>query len=72
MIHRNTGRPRTSHTDENCVIVEGLIKDDRIVKVHEISEVTGIAKGAVHEISSNLKAHKVSARWVPKILTEEQ
>jgi hypothetical protein len=24
--------PRTSHTDENCVIVEGLIREDRRVK----------------------------------------
>jgi hypothetical protein len=29
------GRPRTSHTEDNCVIVEGLIREDRRVKVRE-------------------------------------
>jgi hypothetical protein len=37
---KHRGRPRTSHTDENCVIVEGLIREDRRVKVGEIAEVT--------------------------------
>jgi hypothetical protein len=50
MIYRNTGRSRTSHTDQNYVIVEGLIREDRRVKVREISEMTGIAKSTVHEI----------------------
>jgi hypothetical protein len=40
-IHR--GRPRTSHTDENCVIGKGLIREDRRIRVREIAEVTGIA-----------------------------
>jgi hypothetical protein len=50
MIHRNTGRPKISHTDENCVIVEGLIRQDRRGIVRDIAEVTGIAKSTVHEI----------------------
>jgi outer membrane protein assembly factor BamA len=63
---KNTGRPRTSHTDENSVIVESLIKEDQRAKIREISEVTGIAKSTVHEIISCLNFRKVSARWVPK------
>jgi hypothetical protein len=39
------------NTDENCVIVKGLIREDR-VKVCEIAEVAGIAKTIVHEIIS--------------------
>jgi hypothetical protein len=53
-------RPRTSHTDENCVIVKGLIREDRSVRVREIVEVTGIAKSTVHEIISGLNGHEVS------------
>jgi hypothetical protein len=49
----------------------GLIREDRRVKVREIAEVTGIAKSAVHEIISDLNFLKMSARWVPKMLTEE-
>jgi ribosomal protein L13 len=59
------------HTGENCVIVEGLIRDDRRVKVRETAEVTGIAKGTGHEVISDLNFRKVSARWVRKMLTKE-
>jgi predicted DNA-binding protein YlxM (UPF0122 family) len=65
------GRPRTSHTDENCVTVEGLIREDQRVKVREIAEVTGIAKSTVHEIISDLNVYKVSAHWASKMLTKE-
>jgi predicted transcriptional regulator len=68
---KHRGRPRTSHTDEYCVIVEGLIREDRRVKVLEIAEVSGIEKSTVHEIISDLNFRKVSACWVPKMLTEE-
>jgi hypothetical protein len=30
--------PRASHTDENCVIVESLIREDRRVKIREIAD----------------------------------
>jgi hypothetical protein len=49
------------HTDENCVIVEGLIREDQRVNVREIAEETNIAKSTVHEIISDLNFHKVSA-----------
>jgi hypothetical protein len=58
---KHRGRPRTSHTDENCVIVKGLIREDRRVEVCEIAEVTGIAKRTVCEIISDLNFHQVSA-----------
>jgi hypothetical protein len=45
---KNRGRPRTLHTDETCVIIKSLIREDRRIKVHEIAEVTGIAKSTVH------------------------
>jgi hypothetical protein len=41
------------------VIVEGLIREDRRVKVCETAEVTGIAKNTVREIISDLNFHKV-------------
>lgn len=67
---KNRGRPRTSHTDENCSIVEGLIREDRRIKVREIEEMTGIPKSCVHEIICDLNFRKVSSRWVPKMLSE--
>jgi hypothetical protein len=35
---KHRGAPRTSHSGENCVIVEGLISEDRRVQVCEIAE----------------------------------
>jgi hypothetical protein len=69
---KHRGRPRTLHTDENCVIVEDLIREDRRVKVREIAEVTGIAKSTVHGIISDLNFRKMPARWIPEIPTEKQ
>jgi hypothetical protein len=65
---KHRGRPRTLHTDENCVIVECSIKGDQRVKVNEFDEVTGIAKSSVHDIS-DLNFCKASVRWVLKMLT---
>jgi hypothetical protein len=58
---KHGGRPRTSHIDENCVTVEGLIREDQRIKVHEIVEVTDIVMSTVHEIISDLNFHKESA-----------
>jgi aspartyl/asparaginyl-tRNA synthetase len=61
-------RPRTYHTDENCVILKVLIRKDRRVKVREIAEVTDIAKSTVHEVISDLNFCKLTA---PKMITED-
>jgi hypothetical protein len=34
---KHRGRPRTPDTEENCVIVESLVREDRRIKVHEIA-----------------------------------
>jgi hypothetical protein len=70
-IYRNTEADQGPRTLLNSVIVKGLIREDRRVKVCKIAEVTGIAKRTVHEIISDLNFSKVSARWVPKMLTKE-
>jgi hypothetical protein len=41
---RHRSRPRTSHTDENCVIVKGFMRDYQRVEVHEIAEVQNCRK----------------------------
>jgi predicted DNA-binding transcriptional regulator AlpA len=51
---KHRGRPKTSHADENCVIVKGLRREDRRVEVREITEVTVIAESTVHEIILDL------------------
>jgi hypothetical protein len=45
---KQRGWPRTTHTDENRVIVEGLLREDWRVKIREIAKVTSIAKSTAH------------------------
>jgi hypothetical protein len=45
---KHRGWPRTSDSDENCVIFESLIREDRRFNAREIGEVKGIAKSSVH------------------------
>jgi hypothetical protein len=47
----------TLNTEENCVIVKSLIREDQRVKVHEII--------------ADLNICKVAAHWVLKMLTKE-
>lgn len=66
-------RPRTSVTSENVEKVEQLILDNRRITIREISEEVAISVGSVEEIvRKELQFSKVSARWVPRILTTEQ
>jgi hypothetical protein len=69
---KHRGRPRTSHTDENCVIVKGLMRENQRVKVHEITEVTGIAESTVHEIILHLNLPKLSVHGVRKCSLEHE
>ena len=66
-------RPRTSVTPETTEQVEQLILNNRRIAVREISEEVGISIGsAEHIIHQELGFSKVSARWVPRLLTDEQ
>jgi len=70
--HRE-GRPSTSHTGENVKKVEDLVLADRRVTIRYLAEVTGISYGSIQRIlSDELHMNKVSARWVPRMLTAEQ
>lgn len=66
------GAPKTATTDENVKKVLDLVLADRRLKVRELAECMGISKDRVgyilHEI---LGMRKLSARWVPRLLTPE-
>ena len=64
------GRKQTSSCDKNVMKVEELIRGDRRLKVREIALQLGLAKTVIHKIINELGYRKVSARWVPKQLTE--
>ncbi|GFO25928.1 histone-lysine N-methyltransferase SETMAR [Plakobranchus ocellatus] len=67
-----SGRPKTSTNEENTTRVDELIRCDRRMKIREIALKLEIPKSTVHEIvHDTLGYRKVSARWVPKKLTED-
>jgi histone-lysine N-methyltransferase SETMAR len=64
-------RPRTSVNPDVFKIGE-LIRANRRITVLELSQEVGISVGSVEGILHNeLKVSKVSARWVPRLLSLE-
>ena len=67
-----SGRPKTSKNEENTTRVDELIKGDRRMKIRDIAMELEIPKSTVYEIVHDILGYrKVSARWVPKMLTED-
>ncbi|GFN78960.1 histone-lysine N-methyltransferase SETMAR [Plakobranchus ocellatus] len=67
-----SGHPKTSTNEENTTHVDELIRCDRRMKIREIALKLEIPKSTVHEIVyDTLGYRKLSARWVPKMLTED-
>ena len=68
-----SGRPKDAITDENVEIVHNLVMCDRRRDVRSIAIEVGISFGAVQTILTDiLGMSNVSARWVPRMLTDDQ
>ena len=68
-----SGRPKDATTDENLEIVHSLVMCDRRRDLRSIASEVGISFGAVQTILTDIMGmSKVSARWVPKMLTDDQ
>lgn len=66
------GRPRTSRTDENVAAVLHLVRQDRRITISVIEESLHISAGTIVSIlHEDLQMRKISARWVPKLLSDE-
>lgn len=67
-----SGRPVDVSTPHTIAEVEKLILSDRRITIDEVAEIMELSHGTVHSIvHDKLAFSKVSARWVPKMLTEE-
>ncbi|XP_060846008.1 protein GVQW3-like [Rhopalosiphum padi] len=67
------GRPSTSKTNDIISLVRDKIRSDRRLTVREVANEVGISIGTCHSIlSDELGMKRVSAKLVPKLLTEEQ
>ena len=65
-------RPSSSTGDDHIEKVRSVIRQNRHLTVREVSEV-GICKSSCHTISTEkLKMRRVAAKFVPRLLTEEQ
>ena len=59
--------------EEMCNTVRDLVYSDRRIQVEEIANASHISHGSVSTtLNDRLGMHKLTARWVPKSLSDEQ
>jgi hypothetical protein len=69
----HSGRPSTSKTDDNVAKVCEVIHSNRCLTVREVAEELSISKTVCHEIlTENLGMHRIAAKFVPRLLTDDQ
>ena len=68
-----SGRPLDATDEEMCKKVRDLVYSDRRIQVEEIAQALDISHGSVSTIlHDRLGMCKLTARWVPKSLSDEQ
>ncbi|CAF4576686.1 unnamed protein product, partial [Didymodactylos carnosus] len=68
-----SGRPITAVTQENIDAVKDLVNDDPHISIDYIADILDISCGSVDTIlKQHLRLRKVSSKWVPHELTQEQ
>ena len=67
------GRPSSADDEASVRQVEAAIMEDRRITFPQIAQEVTISTGSVETIIHNhLHMHKVSARWIPRLLTPFQ
>ena len=68
-----SGRPKSASRKEIISKIKEIIEGDARITVRNIARKVGISLSTVHLIlKKHLKVRKISARWVPHLLTDEQ
>jgi len=66
------GAPKTATTEDKVTKIHDLVLADRRLKIREIAGTVGISKDRVgHILHEILGMRKLSARWVPRLLTPD-
>jgi [histone H3]-lysine36 N-dimethyltransferase SETMAR len=66
-----TGRPATAQNEETIDKVQNIVMEDRRIAIEQLADILKISSGSVHTIlHDQLRLSKVSARWVPRMLTD--
>jgi hypothetical protein len=69
----HAGRPSNSTKTDNVTRVHQVLNSDRQLNIRLIAQMLNLSKSAVHDIVSvHLNMHKVCAKRVPKVLTDDQ
>lgn len=67
------GRPITAVTPSNISAVQRLIQEDIHISYDRIVAQLSLSKGSIHEIiHGHLKLKKITSRWVPYALNDDQ
>ncbi|UYV63716.1 hypothetical protein LAZ67_2005414, partial [Cordylochernes scorpioides] len=68
-----SGRPTTARTDENVDRVLEVLRTDRRLSIQQIADTLHMSTFVEHGIvTEDLKMRKVCAKFVPKVLTQDQ
>ena len=68
-----SSRPKSASRKEIVSKIKEIIEGDARFTVRDIAQKVGISLSTVHLIlKKHLKVRKISARWVPHLLTDEQ
>ena len=71
--HQRTGRPAIARSDKNVTLVSDAINSDKRSTIRSLSEELYMSYGNIQRIlTEDLKMHRVCARWVPRLLKEEE
>ncbi|KAK5641804.1 hypothetical protein RI129_010351 [Pyrocoelia pectoralis] len=65
-----SGRPKTATTDDNIAKVHKMVLDDRRIKVRGVMKMS--KERLCHILNQDLGMGKLSAHWVPRLLTLDQ
>ena len=66
-------RPITAVTQDNIDAIKGLVDEDPHISIDNIATIVDISRGSVHTIlEQHLRLRKISSRWIPHELTQEQ
>jgi len=69
----SSGRPVASKTEKNIEDVRSVVRGNRRITIREVSEELNISYGSVQSIvTEDLGMRRVSAKFVPKLLSDEQ
>ncbi len=70
---KRTGRPKSGRSAANIDLLRQLVEDDRRKTIRELVVQSGLSQGTVHHIICNdLKLSCICAKFVPRLLTDEQ